>query len=122
MEEGFTWNDGPDCIIPSDSLITTGLNQCVKLRLGDGDTKKYPPISIYSMLQKTVNSRPNHLALVQNQNQLSYSEYWDEIHTVAKSFIKVNLFYDLFFLEAILLWFLIIVRVESMRMCWHNRV
>ena len=86
MEESI----GLDVVMPSDSLFTTRLDEFVKLRLGEVDSVKYPPISIYSMLDKTVNSRPNYPALVQKDNVLTYLEYWTEIHKVAKSFLKVN--------------------------------
>ena len=50
----LNWNQGPDALIPSESYTTCELSKAVKLRLGENDSKLYPPISIYTMFKNTV--------------------------------------------------------------------
>ena len=89
------WNYGPDKLMPAESFMSTRLDSPVKLKLGEIDAKKYPPLSLYTVFKKTVDSRPDHDALVYKAKpdgpwlKFSYLEYWKMCNKVAKSFIKV---------------------------------
>jgi hypothetical protein len=97
VAENVLWSAGPDKLMPAESYYSTKLDQPVKLRLGELDAKKYPPISIYTSFKKTVDMRPDHDALCYKPKpdgpwlQFSYLEYWKMCNKAAKSFIKVNL-------------------------------
>jgi hypothetical protein len=96
VAENVLWSAGPDKLMPAESFISNRLDQPVKLRLGEADAKKYPPISIFTAFKKTVDQRPDHDALcykIDPEGQwlrFSYLEYWKMCHKAAKSFIKVN--------------------------------
>lgn len=91
------WSGGPDQLIPTDSLTSSQLDKPVKLRFSEADVKKFPPISLYSVFKKTVDTRPDHDALVYRASakdpwlKFSYLEYWKACHKAAKSFIKLGL-------------------------------
>jgi hypothetical protein len=91
------WGAGPDKLMPAESHTSTKLNQPVKLRLGELDAIKYPPLSLYTAFKKTVDARPDHDALCYQAKstadpwmRFSYLEYWKMTNKAAKSFIKVN--------------------------------
>jgi hypothetical protein len=94
----LTWQNGPDQLIPTTRIHTDTLHLPVKIDLRDGDLKKYPPMSIYTMFKRTVDKRPDHVALCFKKNnqwvRLTFLEYWKITQKAAKSFIKVNAPHD----------------------------
>lgn len=90
-----SWNQGPDKIIPTDSVFVNKLNQASKIRLDELDSKIVPPLSIYTMFKRSVDQKPNHDALVFKNTpdgewiRFSLLEYWKICRKAAKSFIKV---------------------------------
>jgi hypothetical protein len=52
-----------DQLLAADSFTTSDLDKPVKLRLGEYDSKKYPPITVYTMFKQRVEERPDALAL-----------------------------------------------------------
>jgi hypothetical protein len=59
---GDVWQNGPDCLVPSESYTMASLNGAVKIRPDTSD-HRYEPISIYTAFKKTVEKNPNHTAL-----------------------------------------------------------
>ena len=87
---------GPDRIIPSDSLTTTRPEGSVKLREHDPqDLENMPPISVISMMKKTVDKHGDEIALRVKREDVwlewTYQQYWDEAWLAAKAFIKLGL-------------------------------
>jgi len=87
---------GPDRILPANSLSTTWPDGPVEIRFSD----KHPlcqekPISVWTMLNNTVNRYPNGIAMAVKRNdewvKWTYAEYLEDIKTVAKAFIKLGL-------------------------------
>ncbi|CAF0978778.1 unnamed protein product [Brachionus calyciflorus] len=93
----YDWKNGPDQLCPADSTMSSQLSQPVRLRLTDLDKVKYPPISIFSMFQRTVKSKPDHDALAYKPTadsewlKFSFEEYWKMCQKAAKSLIKLGL-------------------------------
>jgi len=87
---------GPDRIIPSDCLTTTRPEGSVKLRDHDPqDLENMPPISVISMMKKTVEKHGDAIALRVKREDVwlewTYQQYWDEAWLAAKAFIKLGL-------------------------------
>jgi len=87
---------GPDRILPANSLSTTWPDGPVEIRFSD----KHPlcqekPISVWTMLNNTVNRYPNGIAMAVKRNdewvKWTYAEYLEDVKTVAKAFIKLGL-------------------------------
>merc|ERR1719318_1636077 len=87
---------GPDRILPANSLSTTWPDGTVEIRFSD----RHPlcqakPISVWTMLNNTVERCPNNIALAVKRNDKwvtwTYTQYLDEAITVAKAFIKLGL-------------------------------
>merc|ERR1712209_77355 len=87
---------GPDRILPANSLSTTWPDGAVELRFSD----KHPlcqekPISVWTMLNNTVKRYPDGIAMAVKRNdewvKWTYTEYLEEVKTVAKAFIKLGL-------------------------------
>jgi len=94
MKQHYT--NGPDQIIPSELLKTTEPDGAVKLKIGRGPSA-YTPISVPSLLKKAVDQFPNNYALAQKKEKdgpwqyFTYMQYYDQVKTVAKAFIKLGL-------------------------------
>ena len=54
---------GPDRIIPSNEIATTLADGVVQLKTGPHPSTLHPPISVWTMLQNTVDRAPNRTAL-----------------------------------------------------------
>merc|ERR1712106_701469 len=87
---------GPDRILPANSLSTTWPDGTVEIRFSD----KHPlcqekPISVWTMLNNTAARCPDNIALAVKRNDewvnWTYTQYLDEVITVAKAFIKLGL-------------------------------
>jgi hypothetical protein len=82
-------------LFPADSFTTSDSSKGVKLRLSDADEKLYPPMTIHELFKKTVEEKPNAPALGFKTDSTStfkimtFMEYWNMCHNIAKSFIKV---------------------------------
>lgn len=89
------WTEGPDVLMPANSLYSNSLNTPVKLRTKENDLQKYPPMSFYTMFKKAVDADPDHNALAYKSNgqwfYFSYLEYWKMSIKSAKSLIKLGL-------------------------------
>merc|ERR1712079_232193 len=87
---------GPDRILPANSLATTWPDGAVEIRFSDKDPRcQAKPISVWTMLNNTVERCPNTIALAVKLNdewvKWTYSQYLEDIKTVAKAFIKLGL-------------------------------
>merc|ERR1712223_1333132 len=87
---------GPDRILPANSLSTTWPDGTVEIRFSDKDPRcMAKPISVWTMLNQTVERCPNTIALAVKRNdewvRWTYAEYLEEVKTVAKAFIKLGL-------------------------------
>jgi long-chain-fatty-acid--CoA ligase ACSBG len=97
LHESNVWSSGPDSLFPATSYTATSLAEGVKLRLGDEDALRYPPLSIYTMMKQTVEKKPNHYALAFKPDikkpwvKFTYNEYWTICHKVARNFIRLGL-------------------------------
>jgi len=87
---------GPDRILPANSLSTTWPDGTVEIRFSDKDPRcQAKPISVWTMLNNTVERCPNNIALTVKRNdewvKWTYAQYLEEVVTVAKAFIKLGL-------------------------------
>ncbi|KAF4521073.1 hypothetical protein B566_EDAN012372 [Ephemera danica] len=87
--------DGPDQVIPTDKVFDCTPGGAVKLRMGNNGVAAIKPISVITMLNRTVEKFPKRAALCEKQNdkwvKISYKEYKEQVRTVAKAFIKLGL-------------------------------
>ena len=86
---------GPDRVLPANSLTTTWPDGSVIIRKYDHESSDYPPKSVYTMLQETLARVPDRTALAVKRDGVwvkwTYSEYIEDILTVAKAFIHLGL-------------------------------
>ncbi len=86
---------GPDQLCAADSIYSNRLDKPVLLRSKPVDSKKFPPMSLYTMFKNTVDKGPNNKAIAYKSNGVwcyfTYTEYFNICIKAAKSFIKVNL-------------------------------
>jgi len=87
---------GPDRVLPANTITTTVPGGAVEIRDNYSHPScKYPPISLWTMLDNTVQRCPDNLALAVKRNgewiNWTYKEYQDDVRTVAKAFIKLGL-------------------------------
>jgi long-chain-fatty-acid--CoA ligase ACSBG len=88
---------GPDFALPTDEWYSTSLRDPVKLRISEAN-KRFEPMSIYTMFKNTVDERPDFRALAYKKSSdpkgpwqyVTFAEYWANVHTAAKSFIKLG--------------------------------
>ncbi len=87
---------GPDQLCAANSIYSDKLDVPVLLRSKPVDSKKFPPMSIYTMFKRTVEAEPDKSALAYKSNGVwcyfSYKEYFNICTKAAKSLIKVSLF------------------------------
>jgi long-subunit acyl-CoA synthetase (AMP-forming) len=90
------WQYGPDHVIPSNVFVVSKIDGLVKLRyLNDEDEKRYPPLSVYTMMKVTCENNPEHLAHVTFNGDnidtiMSYGDYWKLVMRSTKSLIKIG--------------------------------
>jgi len=86
---------GPDRILPANSLTTAWPDGAVEIRTHDHPSSDYPPHSVWTMIQETVARVPDRTALAVKRDGVwvkwTYTEYLENIKTVAKAFIKLGL-------------------------------
>jgi len=87
---------GPDRVLPANSLTTTWPDGAVEVRSNHPDpSNQWTPLSVWTMLQNTVDRVPDHEALAVKRNGVwikwTYKEYQEDVRTVAKAFIKLGL-------------------------------
>ncbi|XP_017770616.1 PREDICTED: long-chain-fatty-acid--CoA ligase ACSBG2 [Nicrophorus vespilloides] len=91
------FNDGPDQIIPSDSIWTVRPEGTVKLRIPKTAIaiEQEKPISIPGLLNRTAQDFPDQVALAWQEDgdwkKMTYKEYRENIRTCAKAFLKLGL-------------------------------
>ncbi|XP_053674824.1 very long-chain-fatty-acid--CoA ligase bubblegum [Anopheles nili] len=83
-------------ILPADSYISTDPAVPVKLRIAKEGLASLDPLSVPDLMNRTVRDHPDHPAMVfrnaQKQWQtVSYREYRDRVHHMAKVFVKLGL-------------------------------
>lgn len=83
-------------LAPSDDFLTTKVDGSVRIRIGSGKSESRTPLTVPQFFEKTVQSSRKKIALgVKRDGQWktwTYEQYYDDILTVAKSFIKVNIY------------------------------
>jgi hypothetical protein len=99
LKEYYTklnWTSGPDNLCPTESFFSTELEKPVKLRLNELESKKYPPMSIYTGFKRTVHLKPDHPALFFKSKlsdkeyvKMTFLQYWNTCLKASKSFINV---------------------------------
>ncbi|CAL4103577.1 unnamed protein product [Meganyctiphanes norvegica] len=89
---GYT--NGPDQVIPSESITTWDADGAVKLRSPHGG-KPFTPISVPTLLKNSADKFPTKKALAVKRDgawqYTTYTEYYEQARTVAKAFIKLGL-------------------------------
>uniref|UniRef100_T1IW95 long-chain-fatty-acid--CoA ligase n=1 Tax=Strigamia maritima TaxID=126957 RepID=T1IW95_STRMM len=85
---------GPDYVIPTTDIRTWYADGAIKLDLPQDLDPLWAPISVVTLFRNTVEAYPNTTALVAKRNgvevKYTYSEYWDNVRTIAKGFIKLG--------------------------------
>lgn len=86
---------GPDTLLPADSIVSWKRSEPVKLRLGDKGVSAEKPFSVITLVRNTVKKFPNVNAFAVKRNgqwvKTTYRQYLDNIWQAAKSFIKLGL-------------------------------
>ncbi|KAL5282060.1 ACSBG1.2 family protein [Megaselia abdita] len=89
---------GPNYIKAAEASKTFDPINPVKIRIGKEGLSAEEPISIPALLQKTARDFPNNIALKfktnkkdKSWNEISYKEYEQKVHHIAKAFIKLGL-------------------------------
>ncbi|XP_011151230.1 long-chain-fatty-acid--CoA ligase ACSBG2 isoform X2 [Harpegnathos saltator] len=89
--------DGPDQVLPADVDTTCEANGKVRIKLDSNKHDSFVPVSIPSVLMKTAQYYPDHIALVScpgpdgKRTMYTYREYEQAVRTVAKAFLKLGL-------------------------------
>ena len=90
--------DGPDRLLPADSLTTSDQDGAVLLRMDEETKADRPPKSLVTLINETC-AKAKSLVAYQYKNEkdnnkvvsVTYDEYFKNIKTVAKAFIKLGL-------------------------------
>lgn len=86
--------NGPDQLLPADSLKTTAPDGAVLIRQPETHDDQ-APISVPTLLRRSAERSPNNLALAVKRNDVwkkwTYNEYYKESRIAAKAFIKLGL-------------------------------
>lgn len=87
--------NGPDEIIEADSVVTWHRNEAVKLRMQSSGPLSEKPISLPTLLLNASRNYADKTALAVKRNgdwvKWNYQDYYKEVRTVAKAFIKLGL-------------------------------
>ena len=88
--------NGPDQIIPAETITTTLPDGCVKIRdYEEGNENQLQPLSVISMMRQTVETHGDQIALRVKRDETwhewTYQDYWNEAKIAAKAFIKLGL-------------------------------
>ncbi|XP_031573621.1 long-chain-fatty-acid--CoA ligase ACSBG2-like [Actinia tenebrosa] len=80
---------------PAESFWTTKADSAIKIRIGDDENTKLAPTTVIQLLENTVKVAANRIALgVKRDGKWriwTYSEYYEEVRSAAKSFIELGL-------------------------------
>jgi long-chain-fatty-acid--CoA ligase ACSBG len=86
---------GPDRLLPATSFTTTDSNGAVQIRTHDHPSSYFPTKSVYTLLKETAERVPDRTALAVKRDGVwikwTYEEYFENVQSVAKAFIKVGL-------------------------------
>lgn len=79
-----------------ENITTTDTTQAVKLRVAKEGIASLDPISVPELMNRTVRDYPDHPAIMYKNAQkiwtpVTYREYRDRVHQMAKAFIKLGL-------------------------------
>ncbi|XP_064084621.1 long-chain-fatty-acid--CoA ligase ACSBG2-like isoform X1 [Macrobrachium nipponense] len=87
--------NGPDQLVPSDAIKTWEPTGAVKLKIGDQGVSAHTPISVPTLLKKAADKYPLTNAMCVKRDGVwkgtTYKEYYDQVRTMAKAFIKLGL-------------------------------
>ncbi|XP_063598526.1 long-chain-fatty-acid--CoA ligase ACSBG2-like isoform X2 [Penaeus indicus] len=87
--------NGPDQVIPTDRLKTWEPSGTTKLKIGDQGVSAHTPVSVPTLLKKAAEKFPTTNALAVKRDgawkYTTYTEYYQQVRTVAKAFIKLGL-------------------------------
>ena len=87
--------DGPDQIIPTTEVKSWSATGCTRIRYGETKVENRRPISVPSLLFNAARQHGDNVALtVKRDGQWqshTYAQYYNEVRTMAKSFIKLGL-------------------------------
>ena len=93
----FSPNLGPDQLVPSEALTTTAATGAVKLKIDERGMSSIPPLSVPTLLQRTVARHMDHTALCVKRDgkviwQLNISyrfieQFWADSQSRAQSFL-----------------------------------
>lgn len=88
-------NKGPDQIFPSDVYTTTQAMGAVKLKIDERGMGSIPPLSVPTLLQRTVSRHMDHPALCVKRDgkwlKWTYKQYLHDVTVCAKAFIRLGL-------------------------------
>lgn len=86
---------GPDHVIAAENLSTSAPTGAVKLRASKVGNVAERPVSVVTFMQRAVEKYPHHPALSVKRDgswvTWNYTEYWNDVRTAAKGFIKLGL-------------------------------
>ncbi|XP_069168803.1 long-chain-fatty-acid--CoA ligase ACSBG2 isoform X3 [Procambarus clarkii] len=87
--------NGPDQIIPTNSIKTWEPTGATKLKIGDQGPSAHTPVSVPTLLKNTAEKYPDTCALSVKRGgewkNTTYKEYYDQVRIMAKAFIKLGL-------------------------------
>lgn len=88
-------NKGPDQLVPSDTNTTTAATGAVKLKIDERGMSSIPPLSVPTLLQRTVARHMDHTALCVKRDgkwlKWTYKQYLHDVTICAKAFIRLGL-------------------------------
>ncbi|XP_046633356.1 long-chain-fatty-acid--CoA ligase ACSBG2-like [Daphnia pulicaria] len=88
-------NKGPDQLFPADSYTTTSATGAVKLKIDERGMASIPPLSVPTLLQRTVARHMDHPALCVKRDgkwiKWTYKQYLHDVRVCAKAFIRLGL-------------------------------
>lgn len=86
---------GPDYVAPAPNFSTSYPHEAVKLRMEDTGYNSREPTSLVTEMEKVVSENRHQPALSVKKDgkwaTLTYQQYWNQIHTIGKAFIKLGL-------------------------------
>ncbi|XP_032780235.2 long-chain-fatty-acid--CoA ligase ACSBG2 [Daphnia magna] len=86
---------GPDQLFPADSYTTTTAMGAVKLKIDERGMASIPPLSVPTLLQRTVARHMDHPALCVKRDgkwiKWTYKQYLHDVTVCAKAFIRLGL-------------------------------
>jgi len=88
-------NKGPDQLFPADSYVCTTATGAVKLKIDERGIGSIPPLSIPTLLQRTVSRHMDKPALCVKRDgqwvKWTYKQYLHDVQVCARAFIRLGL-------------------------------